>query len=509
MWNNNQSSLEGIINDSGDYVLTIGAGTDTLTFKNWNGSNKLASVKLADGGINLTTVQLEELAGIISGTAGNDTITGNVGKDTITGGAGNDIITGGAGSDTYKFNLGDGQDIYTLSGIEDKLELGSGIAQSSLKGMINAGGDYILTIGAGTDTLTFKNWNGSNKLASVKLADGGINLTTVQLEELAGIINGTVSNDTITATKAIDYVISGGAGIDTITGNAGKDTITGGAGNDIITGGAGVDTYKFNLGEGKDVYKTSGIEDWLKLGTGITLADLNGSVNASGHYVLTVRDAANTLTFNNWNTGNKLAGIELIDGTILTTAKIEALKHTDVIGTSAIKTLKGNSTTAVREHLQGLGGNDILYGYGGDDFLDGGIGNDTLYGGAGNDVYIFNGTFGVDIIDNSTSVVADYDTASFAFDYTKLVMTKSTNDLKIKIAGKTDTVTVKNWYLGGLNQIDEIGTVDSRRLLGNQVDQLIQAMATFTSQKGLTWEQAAAQNNQEYINLMGTFFNKR
>ena len=71
------------------------------------------------------------------------------------------------------------------------------------------------------------------------------------------------------------------------------------------------------------------------------------------------------------------------------------------IGTS------GNDVASNFRHGFGQEGNDQLDGMGGNDRIDGGPGNDTLTGGAGDDVliggtgtdrFVFNGSFGNDIL---------------------------------------------------------------------------------------------------------------
>jgi hypothetical protein len=60
--------------------------------------------------------------------------------------------------------------------------------------------------------------------------------------------------------------------------------------------------------------------------------------------------------------------------------------------------LEGN---AGNDSLQGGEGNDTLWGGAGADTLEGGTGSDFLKGGAGRDVYVFNGAWSADTIDDS------------------------------------------------------------------------------------------------------------
>jgi Ca2+-binding RTX toxin-like protein len=57
------------------------------------------------------------------------------------------------------------------------------------------------------------------------------------------------------------------------------------------------------------------------------------------------------------------------------------------------------------DSLSGGAGHDVIYGGGGTDTLDGGENGDWLFGGAGNDQYIFSGTFGSDVIEDSDGVI--------------------------------------------------------------------------------------------------------
>jgi hypothetical protein len=63
--------------------------------------------------------------------------------------------------------------------------------------------------------------------------------------------------------------------------------------------------------------------------------------------------------------------------------------------------------------------------------------------------------------------------------------------------GTSDQVIISNWYGGANNQVETIQAGNLQTLLSTQVDQLIQAMAGFTAQTGLTWDQAIDQQPQQ------------
>jgi Ca2+-binding RTX toxin-like protein len=130
---------------------------------------------------------------VISGLAGNDSITGSGFADTINGGDGNDTMTGGIGNDGINGGLGD--DTETGSAGNDTITGG--------------GGDDTQTGSAGDDKLT-----------------GDANADT---------LNGGVGNDNL----------DGGTGVDIINGDADKDTLTGPPNDfakDTLNGGTEVDS---------------------------------------------------------------------------------------------------------------------------------------------------------------------------------------------------------------------------------------------------------------------------
>jgi len=100
------------------------------------------------------------------------------------------------------------------------------------------------------------------------------------------------------------------------------------------------------------------------------------------------------------------------------------------------------------------------------------------------------------VVDNSgTSDVLRYGGTVNPLD---LVISRQVNDLRLSIHGSTDMVTIQNWYTSPtINQIETIQAGNGQTLLNTQVDQLIQAMASFSQESGLTWDQAIDQRPQD------------
>lgn len=148
-------------------------------------------------------------------------------------------------------------------------------------------------------------------------------------------------------------------------------------------------------------------------------------------------------------------------------------------GNSSDNTLIGNRGDNL---LQGLAGNDLLQGDGGNDTLGGGTGNDTLIGGLGNDSYLFGSGSGQDVITDTDATISNTDKllVSSGVTINQLWFKHVGNDLELSIIGTNDKATVKNWYLGSQNQIEQFKTADGKTLINTDVEKLVQAMAAYT-----------------------------
>ena len=142
--------------------------------------------------------------------------------------------------------------------------------------------------------------------------------------------------------------------------------------------------------------------------------------------------------------------------------------------------------------LYGEAGNDSLYGGSNNDTIIGGKGNDYLRGGYGNDTYIFSKGDGKDTIYDEDSTEGNLDTIRFGAGIkpADLIFKYVNNNLQISQHGSTDSVTVNSWQYGRSYQIENVRTANGSMITNTQVDKLIQAMATFQHDTGMSWEQA-------------------
>jgi Ca2+-binding RTX toxin-like protein len=346
-------------------------------------------------------------------------------------------------------------------------------------------------------------------------------------------LNGTANADTLNGGSGND-TLNGQGGNDTLNGLAGNDTLNGGAGNDTMTGGTGNDTYVVgstgdvvteNADEGTDTVQSS---ITYTLGTNVENLTLTGSsaINGTGNTldnILTGNSAANTLTGGAGNdtlnggagndtmrggtgndtyvvgstgdvvTENASEGIDTVQSSITYTLGSN-VENVTLTGSSAINGT-GNTLDNI---LTGNSAANTLTGGAGNDTLIGGAGNDTLNGGAGNDTYVFGLGDGTDTITDNDSTAGNADTVQSGYNPLDLIFSRSGNNLNVLANNTTDQINVQNWYNGTANQTEVFQASDGRQLLNTQVDQLIQAMATFCADHGgITWSQAIQQNPTE------------
>jgi|CXWL01.1.fsa_nt_gi Ca2+-binding RTX toxin-like protein len=474
---------------------------------------------------------------VLIGGRGDDTLTGLAGNDTLIGGLGHDLFDGGTGTDTMQG--GAGNDTYVVDAAGDVVtELaneGTDMVQSAL---------LAYTLGADIENLTLTGTGQSagigNALSNVLTGNSGANLLDGKggADAMAGGAGDDLymvdhTGDTVieranegaldSVTSSVSYalsenvenlVLTGTAAIvgtgneldNVLTGNSAANVLVGLGGNDTYVIGAG-DTVVEAVNEGTDRV-ISGITHTLATNvenlTLIGFSAINGTGNALDNVLNGLLNlASNTLTGGAGNdtyilgSGDQVVeaateGIDTVQSSLTYTlgANVENLTLT---GFSAVNGT-GNS---LNNTMTGNSANNTLSGANGNDTLRGGLGNDTVRGGSGNDAFLFGRGEGQDLIQD-TSGTADkilYDAGINPLD---LVISRQANDLRLTIHGTTDRVTVQNWYSAPTTaQIETIQAGNGQTMLSAQVDQLIQAMAGFTQQTGLTWDQAIDQRPQE------------
>lgn len=204
---------------------------------------------------------------------------------------------------------------------------------------------------------------------------------------------------------------------------------------------------------------------------------------------LTGGEGADTLRY----TGTTVATLTLTS-LVTNTERVEIADAAgNLTGTAAIN-VNAAAVTSNGMALVGNNGANVLTGTSQGDTLIGNAGNDQLRGGVGGDTYQINRGDGQDRISENDNTAGNND--RLLYDATinpqDLVLSRQVNDLRIALHGTTDTVTIQGWYADpAAAQIETIRAGNGQELANAQVDQLIQAMAAFTAQTGLSWDAAA------------------
>jgi Ca2+-binding RTX toxin-like protein len=460
---------------AGDDALDGGTGNDTLIGGTGNdtyfvGETGDVVMELANEGIDTVVsavayalpANVENLTLIGPGAAGatgnaaGNTLTGNDAANRLNGGGGADVMAGGAGDDTYVVDHA-GDTVIEAEGA------GVDTVESSVSHVLAAHVERLTLTGSGAingtgnslgNTLTGNvAANALDGGAGADVMVGGAGDDTYTVDDPADTIIESPYAGTDTIQSWISYalpahverlILMGAAAIDA-TGNGSGNTLTGNSGANVLDGGGGIDTMAG--GAGDDVYVVDSLFDWVQEGANAG----NDTVRSAVTYALNSNVENLTLT-----------GSAAINGG----------------GNSLRNVLQGNSASNV---------------------LDGRTGDDT---------YLFTRGGGQDTIVDFDLTLANRDVLAFGgdLDPIDLIIGRASYNLRIVVQGSSDRVDVQNWYGGSVNRVEVIKAADGRQLLSTQVDQLIQAMAIYSLQTGLTWEQAVAQRPEAVEGILAAYW---
>ncbi len=360
-------------NEEGDDWLSGGEGDDTLYGMGGQddlygeaGHDMLAGGEgndSLDGGTGDDLLYGEAGNDVLLGGAGNDSLAGGDGNDTLNGGAGADQLAGGAGDDTYLITSGEAplnsaSENLTDSSGTDTVRL-EGFDPTTLKASAVNGRDLLLK-------------DNANQIVIVDGMAGSIerfelNGETLGYAQLIGRFSDGSSKGADADGQAWQF---GGRGNDTLAGLTGNLLIAGGAGDDGLNLQGSNNIILYGRGDGTDRVLTGGAGNILRLGPGISAADLTLGLGSLAIQVGS--DANDTIHFDSFDANAVLARkpfdhVEFEDGSSLTYEQLLA-RGFDLTGTA---------------------GNDVIAGTNVNDRINGGAGDDTLIGGAGDDRYSF------------------------------------------------------------------------------------------------------------------------
>ncbi|TKJ87052.1 hypothetical protein PaeCFBP13512_19050 [Paenibacillus sp. CFBP13512] len=535
----NPSELE-ILQDNGSLILKIKGTNDQLTigsyfYQNdqWIYQNKIERLTFADGTVwdqvkleeNITTQGTSEadilygrgdLNNWIYGFGGNDQLYGNVGQDILDGGVGSDQLYGGANKDTYVFGRGYGQDLLFESNSDgkavDTLQL---LVKPEEIEVLYDNGSLTVHIKDSSDWIKVGSYFNSDangqylhKIEKVNFSDGTV-WNQAQLEQKV-ITRGSDNDDYLYARSGLDNNIEGMAGNDYIYGSLNSDRLDGGAGNDQLYGNRGSDTYVFGRGYGQDlIYDGNSLAEDIDTIRILADPDEIEVLQDNGSLVFRFKDATDQIKVGSYfdqDTEGKYAyQIEQVvfeNGIIWDKQKIE--EHVITRGTNLGEILYGRNE--LNDYMYGLEGNDQLFGNAGNDRIDGGLGDDQLYGGSGNDTYIFSYNSGHDTIFESDSITGNKDIVELDVNYSDIFLASQSDNLQLELYKSEDRLTISGWDTIEALQVEEFVSKDGYVLRNTQVSQLIDAMASFSKESGMSWSQAIDEKQPQALNILAQYW---
>ncbi len=339
-------------------------------------------------------------------------------------------------------------------------------------------------------------------------------ISTKYAAEIAKVMpNGYVSDgeNPLKGTNNGDFLL-GSNNNDEIYGYSGNDVLIGGKGNDYLYGGNGDDTYIFNLGDGNDVIDDGNNgsinNDRLIFGEGISADDIIWGRDGKD-MIIKIKDTDDSIRIVNQYAYSYhwVDSFEFADGTTFTARELLDTSLT-INGSGVIKDFTDGWGTRDTT-LVGSDGSDSIYGYDGNDVLIGGKGNDYLYGGNGDDTYIFNLGDGNDVIDDGNNGSINNDRLIFGegISIDNIMFSKNGDHLIIYYGNDGDTVTINNQRYD-YHAIENFETSDGYSISNKQVNLLIQSMASFEADTGMSWAEAAEQPTEEYSDIISQMWVK-
>jgi Ca2+-binding RTX toxin-like protein len=386
----------------------------------------------------------------VSGGRGNDKVTGDDGNDLVSGGAGNGEVIGGAGDDVFKYQRGDGQDVF-IDALSNEWEevWTSGVGFNTAAGyvlgtdgkvtqgstVLHDGSAWLPSIRIRYDIEQGKMWRHKPANADATVANNGadtiefglgIDINDIQFQ------SGNGGKDLVIGIEGAGGAVSGFAALaDRITlkewGPSGNAGARGSIEKAVFFNTGAIDLAAHDLKGGTDgddsgaaVTGTANRQNWITGGLGadtVTGAELNDILNGNAGQDRLVGNAGSDVLIGGADNDvliggaggtrdGAAAGDILIGGDGFDTASYETagvFVQASLSGRKVdfVSNADGDATGDVYDGIEGLRGSDFGDRLEGDEFeneLIGGKGNDTLRGAAGDDLYVFGRGDGADTI---------------------------------------------------------------------------------------------------------------
>ena len=205
-----------------------GLGSASLTVENFQNVN---------GSDNNDIIVGDDLANVLNGLGGNDTISAGGGDDTLIGSNGSDTYRGGLGFDTLTYK--DQTQAVTLI-------RGGTILKGD--GSIDTIADFSVEAieGAKGLTNTIDGSTGQTASLAVDLSKNSLIINNLPVIGSGSLVVRNFTN--VKGSENADSII-GNAASNQLIGGGGNDVLTGLGGADLLTGGSGNDTFVFGRGD--------------------------------------------------------------------------------------------------------------------------------------------------------------------------------------------------------------------------------------------------------------------
>jgi len=452
------SSISVAVDGNGNLYVSDGISGDQIKLdgllSGWYYG--IQQVQFADG---TTWSRSQLINAATTGTPADDTLYGSSRGDVFDGKGGNDREIGNGGGDTFLFNTGYGslevsEFDYNPSNV-NVLKLGPGISAASTIVTADNAGNVIVQDGTSGDRIqldgmisVYGTLSPSSGVQQVQFADG-TTWSAQQLVQMAHQVSGTTGSDTLRGTYG------------------GGDTFDGKGGGDVVIGNGANDTFVFNAGYGSlevnEFDFNSNDVNVLKLGPGISPSSIGVTGDSSGNLYISDGTPGDQIKLDGllsgWYYG--IQQVQFADGTAWSRAQ---LVNAATTGTAADDTLYGSSTA---------------------DVFDGKGGNDREIGNGGNDTYVVRASYGGLTIVNGipNNNVAQGNLLVDGANPENVWLQQVGTDLHVDLMGTTTSATIQNWFGSSYSALAELtvaGGGSGGATLDTQVNQLIQAMATFS-----------------------------
>jgi hypothetical protein len=332
------------------------------------------------------------------------------------------------------------------------------ITVSSLAGLFYNGGPT-----AGSDTLAVSAYDGAawSRVADVTMTDAG-NVPLTIGDGVSESVNG--NGMTVDAGSNDDITVTGNS--NQISAGAGSALSALGTGDVVIASSCSVNVA------GSSLIYVYGSSDAVAANSGdVVIANGNSeAISSSGPSNFGLTGTGDSLTANNSGVTFGANSSGTASGSGLTVV---------MSGGGDVISVNGDADT-----ISASGpGNEAATANGTSDTLIAGTGATSMANTGTQGVYDYARGDGPATINNgpgsSTSPSNELDFGSGIAD-NQLWLSQSGNDLNIDVMGSSSQATVAGWYASPNNQLQQI-TAGGLTLLNNQVAQLVQAMATYSS----------------------------